>query len=143
MPNPGKPQAVKALIGSRNQGNAVVLNTPAFIPEPPRRLDESGLRFWNEAWQLGWLSPTADLEAVALLCERLDERDQLRSYVLNNVDAWRERASLRKLEEQIESSLKSLILTPVDRIKAGVNEVKTQTKLEQLLAMKEARKNAR
>jgi hypothetical protein len=66
----------------------------------------------------------------------MDERDQLRSFVLDNVEAWRERASLRKLEEQIEASMKSLILTPEARIKAGVNEVKTQTKLEQLMALK-------
>ena len=96
---------------------------------------------WNEAWQLGWLSVKADVESVALLCERMDERDLLRSYVLDNVDAWRERASLRKLEEQIESSMKSLIMTPEARIKAGVNEVKTQTKLEQLLALKAKAQN--
>lgn len=140
MPNPGKSQAVKELIGSRNQVSTVVMRDNEVIPEPPRRLEESGLRLWNEAWRLGWLSVNADVEAMALLCERLDERDQLRSFVLDNVEAWRERASLRKLEEQIEGSMKSLILTPEARIKAGVNEVKTQTKLEQLLALK-AKKN--
>lgn len=140
MPNPGKPQAVKELIGSRNQVSTIVMRDNEVIPEPPRRLEESGLRLWNEAWRLGWLSVNADVEAMALLCERLDERDQLRSFVLDNVEAWRERASLRKLEEQIEGSMKSLILTPEARIKAGVNEVKTQTKLEQLLALK-AKKN--
>lgn len=140
MPNPGKSQAVKQVIGSRNQVQPVVMNENKVIPEPPRRLDESGLRLWDEVWRLGWISPTADIESVALLCERMDERDQLRSYVLDNVEAWRERASLRKLEEQIETSMKSLILTPEARIKAGVNEVKTQTKLEQLMALK-AKKN--
>lgn len=141
MPNPGKAQAVKQAIGSRNQVQPVVMRDNQVIPEPPRRLDESGMRLWNEAWQLGWLSLTADVESVALLCERMDERDLLRSYVLDNVDAWRERASLRKLEEQIESSMKSLIMTPEARIKAGVNEVKTQTKLEQLLALKAKAQN--
>lgn len=140
MPNPGKSQAVKQVIGSRNQLQPIVMVDNKVIPEPPRRLEESGLRLWNEAWRLGWLSVNADVEAMALLCERLDERDQLRSFVLDNVEAWRERASLRKLEEQIEGSMKSLILTPEARIKAGVNEVKTQTKLEQLMALK-AKKN--
>lgn len=140
MPNPGKSQAVKQVIGSRNQLQPVVMADNKVIPEPPRRLEESGLRLWNEAWRLGWLSVNADVEAMALLCERMDERDQLRSFVLDNVEAWRERASLRKLEEQIEGSMKSLILTPEARIKAGVNEVKTQTKLEQLMALK-AKKN--
>ena len=80
----GKPAEVKALIGSRSQSPAV----PVFvntIPEPPRRLEESGLRFWNEVWLLSWLNPASDIEAVALVAERLDERDLLRGYVLDNV----------------------------------------------------------
>jgi hypothetical protein len=108
------------------------------IPEPPRRLEESGLRFWNEVWLLSWLNPASDIEAVALVCERMDERDQLRSYVLDNVDAWRERASLRKLEEQIEGSLKSLVVNPAERIRAGVNQAKTMSKIEEFLARKAA-----
>jgi len=138
MANPGKPAQIKALIGSRVQAPIV----PTFvnnIPEPPRRLEESGLRFWNEVWMLSWLNPASDIEAVALVCERIDERDQLRSYVLDNVDAWRERASLRKLEEQIENSLKSLVVNPAERIKAGVNQAKTQSKLEELLMRKATR----
>ena len=138
MANPGKPAEIKALIGSRSQSPAV----PTFVnivPEPPRRLEESGLRFWNEVWLLSWLNPASDVEAVALVCERLDERDLLRAYVLDNVDAWRERASLRKLEEQIENSLKSLVVNPAERIKAGVNQAKTQSKLEELLMRKAAR----
>ena len=139
MANPGKPQDIKALIGSRNQTKPPVLIAVNDIPEPPRRLEESGLRLWQEIWQLGWLNPLSDIEAVALLCERMDERDILRSYVLDNIDAWRERASLRKLEEQIESSMKLLVLTPADRIKAGVNQVKTQSKLEELMAKRDKR----
>lgn len=137
MPNPGKSAQTKALINSRSQSPPVPIFVNA-IPEPPRRLEESGLRFWNEVWLLSWLNPASDIEAVALVCERMDERDQLRSYVLDNVDAWRERASLRKLEEQIEGSLKSLVVNPAERIRAGVNQAKTMSKIEEFLARKAA-----
>jgi len=137
LPNPGKSAQTKALINSRSQSPPVPIFVNA-IPEPPRRLEESGLRFWNEVWLLSWLNPASDIEAVALVCERMDERDQLRSYVLDNVDAWRERASLRKLEEQIEGSLKSLVVNPAERIRAGVNQAKTMSKIEEFLARKAA-----
>jgi hypothetical protein len=133
MANPGKPQEVKALIGSRNISKEVVLRTDNQIPEPPRRLEESGLRLWNEIWLLGWVNSASDIEAVSLLCERIDERDILRAYVLDNVEAWRERASLRKLEDSIESSLRSLVLNPNDRIKAGVSVAKTKSKLQEMM----------
>lgn len=138
MPNPGKSAHVKTAIGSRASVVPVVVEQKPLgdVPEPPRRLEESGLALWRDAWQHGWLSRVADITVVSLLCERLDERDLLRAYVLDNPDAWRERASLRKLEEQIESSLKSLLLTPAERIRAGVAEAKAQSKLEQLLSMK-------
>jgi hypothetical protein len=138
MPNPGKPAHIKEKIGSRSAVTPVIVTeTPlGNVPEPPRRLEESGMALWREIWQHGWLSRVADITAVSLLCERIDERDLLRAFVLDNPDAWRERASLRKLEEQIEASLKSLLMNPAERIRAGVAEAKAQSKLEQLLAMK-------
>lgn len=140
MPNPGKSATVKAAIGSRNAVKPVVVDVAKRpVPDPPRRLEESGLALWNEIWQHGWLSVSSDLTAVALLCERLDERDLLRAFVLDNPDAWRERQGLRKLEEQIESSLQVLLLTPTDRLKAGVAEIKAKSKLEELLERKAAR----
>jgi hypothetical protein len=137
MPNPGKPADIKAAIGSRN----LVKQTPVIankseIPDPPRRLEESGLELWNTAISLNWVSNKADLPLLAVLCEQLDERDMLRSYVLDNVDDWRQRASLRKLEDSINVTFSKLLMTPADRVKAGVAEVKAQSKLEELLARK-------
>lgn len=139
MANPGKSPELKALLGSRsntNQPEVKVMQTNGLVPEPPRRLEESGLELWNMAWQLGWISQKADITALSLLCERLDERDLLRSFVLDNPDAWRERAGLRKLEDSIEASLKTLLMNPSDRLKAGVAEAKAKSKFEE---MREAR----
>lgn len=136
MPNPGKSAANKELIGSRSVSRPMtdVALRSGEVSEPPRRLGESGMDLWVKAHRLGWVSQNSDLVLLAVICEQLDERDELRIFVLDNVEAWRERASLRKLEEQISSNLSKMVMSPVDRLKAGVQEVKRQSKLEALLA---------
>jgi hypothetical protein len=106
-------------------------------PEPFRRLDESGLNLWNRAFSRSetWLA-TTDLELLMLTCEKLDERDLLRIYVMDNMDAWHERAGLRLLEKQIEENLNTLGFTPMARQKLGIQEVKARTKLQELLEKK-------
>jgi hypothetical protein len=139
MANPGKSAELKALIGSREKGPELkVLQVIGEIPEPPRRLEESGLELWKTAWSLGWLSTKADITALSILCERMDERDLLRSFVLDNPEAWRERAGLRKLEDSIEANLKTLLLNPSERLKAGIAEAKPKSAFEEL---KELRTN--
>jgi hypothetical protein len=137
MPNPGKSNAEKLAIGSRNlvKSQPITANK-SVIPDPPRRLEESGIELWNTAISLNWVSNQADLPLLAVLCEQLDERDLLRSFVLDNVDDWRQRASLRKLEDSINASFGKLLMTPADRVKAGVAEVKAQSKLQELLERK-------
>lgn len=135
MPNPGKTQQQKNALGAK--GAKPITEIAVYtgdVNEPPRRFEESGMELWNQAHALGWVSKNSDLVLLALICEQLDERDILRAFVLDNVDAWRERASLRKLEEQISQNLSKMVMTPIDRLKAGVQEVKRQSKLEALLA---------
>lgn len=142
MPNPGKSPELKKLLGAKN-ANAGMSLTPMplkAIPEPSRRLYESGLNLWNSAFTRPdtWLANT-DLELLMLTCEKLDERDSLRIYVMDNIDAWHERAGLRLLEKQIEDNLNMLGFTPVGRQKLGIQEVKAQSKLEELMARKAQR----
>ena len=140
MANPGKPIELKQKLGAKNSAipEMKVLQAVGEMPEPPRRLDESGWELWRTLWSLGWLSTKADLTAASILCERMDERDILRAFVLNNPEAWRERAGLRKLEDSIEASLRALLLNPSDRLKAGVAEAKPKSAFEE---MKELRTN--
>lgn len=138
MPNPGKTQEQKNALGARGAKPIAEIEVyTGNIHEPPRRFEESGMELWNQAHALGWVSKNSDLVLLALICEQLDERDILRAYVLDNVEAWRERASLRKLEEQISLNLSKMVMTPIDRLKAGVQEVKRQSKLEALLAKRD------
>lgn len=142
MPNPGKSPELKKKLGAKNPDSGMSL-VPVPIratPEPFRRLEESGLNLWNRAFSRAetWLANT-DLELLMMTCEKLDERDALRIFVLDNMDAWHERAGLRLLEKQIEDNLTLLGFTPMARQKLGIQEVKARTKLEELLARKSER----
>ena len=142
MPNPGKPAEEKRRIGSRNYKPAsevIVLEAADGVPEPIRRLGDSGLELWVRVWSLGvtWISPRTDVELLQIVCEQLDERDSLRDYVLDNVDARFERSALRELEKSIRSNLSLLGFTPTDRMKLGLAEVQAQNKLEKMRAKHE------
>jgi hypothetical protein len=142
MPNPGKSPELKKLLGAKNPdaGMSLVPAPIKAVPEPFRRLDESGLNLWNRAFSRAetWLAQT-DLELLMLTCEKLDERDSLRIYVMDNMDAWHERAGLRLLEKQIEENLNTLGFTPMARQKLGIQEVKAQSKLQELMEKKAQR----
>ena len=141
MPNPGKSPEIKQKLGSRAPAlPTLTTQLIASIPEPMRRLDESGMALWRQVWSQGqtWLKPT-DMELFQILCEQLDERDQLRAYVLDNIEAWHERAALRTLDKDIRDNMTQLGLTPQARAKLGIQEVKAHSKLEELMARKESR----
>jgi hypothetical protein len=142
MPNPGKSAELKQKLGSRHAGTGPVMPVQKLttIPEPLRRLEESGLQFWNNAFKLGstWLKES-DFELLQVVCEQLDERDILRVFVLENIEAWHERAALRVLERDLSDNLKELGFTPAARQKLGVTEIKAASKLEELMRKKAER----
>jgi hypothetical protein len=142
MPNPGKSAELKQKLGSRHAGAGPLLPVEKInkMPEPLRRLEESGLNFWNSAFSRGttWLKES-DLELLQVVCEQLDERDILRVFVLENIEAWHERAALRVLERDLSDNLKELGFTPAARQKLGVTEIKAASKLEELRLRKEQR----
>lgn len=144
MPNPGKPAELKKKLGSRHYKPAeVVYALPEIreVPDPQRDLDVSGRRLWDRAWKLGqnWISDKTDVDLLLIVCEQLDERDKLRSFVLENMEAWHERNALRILERDIASNLSSLGFDPTSRTKLGVAEVTAKSKLEELMSKKAER----
>ena len=139
MPNPGKPAEVKRKLGAKGYAGdvpegIVLLAAVSNVPEPLRPLSGSGSELWQRIWSRGssWLSLNTDIDLLQLTCEMFDERDILRAYVLENVEAWHERSALRELEKGIRSNLSLLGFTPTDRMKLGVAEVKVESKLEAL-----------
>ena len=141
MPNPGKSADLKQKLGSRAPALPTLTSEVITkVPEPLRRLEESGLELWNSVWsnRHTWLKST-DIQLLQILCEQLDERDVLRAYVLENIEAWHERAALRSLDKDIRDNMTQLGFTPQARSKLGIQEVKTQSKFEELMARKEQR----
>lgn len=132
-----KPNELKKKLGSKHvdDGANLELVPVGSIPEPLRRLDNDGLLLWSRTWALGetWISQDSDIELLQMTCEMVDEREVLRAYVLENVDAWHERRALRDLEKAIVSNLSLLGFTPTDRMRLGVNHVKAKSKLEELM----------
>lgn len=139
MPNPGKTAEEKKRVGSREpiRESVIELHRIKQVPEPFRQLDHSGMELWHKAFAQGttWLKDT-DLDLLQLTCEQLDERDSLRIFVLENMEAWHERSALRVLERDIAANLIQLGFTPTARQKLGVQEVKAASKLEELMARK-------
>ena len=146
MPNPGKPAEVKRKLGAKGYAKdapdgVMVIPAVSAVPEPLKPLSGSGLDLWDRTWQRGfsWLSANTDVQLLQMVCEQLDERDVLRAYVMENIEAWHERSALRELEKSIRSNLSLLGFTPTDRMKLGVAEVKVESKMELLKRRREER----
>jgi hypothetical protein len=110
------------------------------LPEPLRELGEAGSDFWQKVFETGgrWISHKTDITLCQIVAEQLDERDQLRELVMSEKGS-RERSGLRELEKALVSNLSLLGFTPSDRSRLGVAEVKTESKLEELMRRKAER----
>ena len=88
---------------------------------------------WDRIWPSGgsWIAPSTDIELVQMACEAMDERVSLRVAVLRGSE-WRDRVALRTLEGDLRHMLSALGLTPTDRSRLGVAEVRAQSVLEGL-----------
>ncbi len=137
MPTPRKPVELK-----RRQGNPgherlpkpVAYLDPAGQPEPVRPLDVEGTALWRRIWASGavWLART-DVDVVQLLCETVDERQQVRAFLADDPDRML-RVQLRQLDEQVGRLLAAVGFTPSDRTRLGVAEVRPMSKLDELRA---------
>ena len=142
---PPKPIEEKRRLGNPGKrplpdASAVVpLEAAVTIPEPMRPLGKMGREFWDRTWDvaINWISPKADIELMMMTAEMIDERAILRNLVFQdrNADRPKIRAGLREIERQIQSNLAQLGLTPADRARLGLAEVKRQSKLAELKQM--------
>lgn len=139
MPNPPVPTERKRRTGNPGKRALPALATvtrlqpAAGIPEPLRPLGQEGTRMWDRIWSSGgsWIAPTTDIELVQLACEAMDERVSLRVVVLRGSD-WRDRVALRTIEGDLRNMLSALGLTPTDRSRLGVAEVRQKSRLQEL-----------
>jgi hypothetical protein len=148
MGRPPKPVEQKRLTGNPgkrklpNEREIVLLPAAEVIPEPSRPLLKYGREVWDNVWSVGvnWISPNTDIELLLMTCEMIDERWNLRVKVMQSDDA-KLRRGLRELDRVIINNLSLLGFTPADRTRLGWAEVKTKSKLEELLELKRAKQD--
>ena len=140
MANPPKPAELKVLQGNPGQHkikfSADVAPVPYGWVEPLRPLDWAGQQLWDSVFKAGelWVSNRTDIQLVQLVCEQLDRKVRIESYIVEHPDEWHMFKQLNDLERMIASNLGLLGFTPADRTRLGLAEVKRQSKLEALLA---------
>ena len=114
------------------------------IPAPPDHLELEGQQVWLRLWSHAhaWLSPSTDLALLERYCTATDDRQRLRAVIETEGlmtttgkgtpavhPAWR---SLRELERDLLAMEAKLGLTPQDRTKLGLAEVRKQSGMEAL-----------
>jgi hypothetical protein len=147
MGRPAKPVELKRLTGNPgkrklpDEKEVVLLPAAEDIPEPSRPLMKYGREMWDSVWSVGirWISPNTDIELLLMTCEMIDERWNLRVKVMQSDDV-KMRRGLRELDRVIIGNLQLLGFTPTDRSRLGWAEVKTKSRLEEIMSMRESRK---
>ena len=145
MPNPPKPLEQKRKLGNPGQrklpSEEATLALPSGYVDPPRPLEFAGQQLWDAAFKHGgtWISSNTDVPLLTLTCEQLDRREELRSALAENGLDRQLIMSINETEKLISSNLGLLGFSPADRTRLGLAEVKTQSKLQELMAKKNER----
>lgn len=113
------------------------------LPEPPEGLGELGRAVWGQVLSeaSAWVSYKLDTLLLGIVCDQFEERAALRELVLASPDQPRLRIALRELDKALVSNLSSLGLTPTDRARLGFVQVKKESKLDELMRMREERRS--
>ena len=143
---PAKPIEQKRLLGNPgkrplpDENSITLIPMAESTPEPTRPLLKYGRELWDKVWDKGinWISPNTDTELLLMTCEMIDERWNLRVQVMQNNDP-KDRRGLRELDKAIVSNLSLLGFSPSDRSRLGIAEVKKMSKLEEIIAKRQAR----
>lgn len=152
---PPKPNEQKRRLGNPGKRPlpelATVTPLRAAVEPAPQHLGPDGRELWESVSRAAvWLSPS-DLPALTLLCELADRRadflanlDSAGPVLINpsgRVVANPIVGMLSTLEKQIAEMLASLGLTPADRSRMGVAEVRATTAFEDMMAKRAQRED--
>ena len=132
--------------GHRKLPATVVALEPAVMPTIPR-VPTAGDELTEALWGLagGWIAKTDALFLIPLVRDGWNRRTMLLEFLSeagwsyestgplgNRLFSRPEAVELRNLEKQLTTWLSLLGLSPTDRSRLGVAEVKARTKLEEL-----------
>jgi hypothetical protein len=141
MPNPPKPIEKKRQLG--NPGKRALPEPEVILwagkVDPPEGLGRAGAALWSRVFDEGeiWISPRLDVTLLERVCKALD-----RAVILEELfdEDPRDRATVMSINETdklIYSGLGLLGFSPADRARLGLAEVKRQSKVAELQAMRE------
>lgn len=150
---PPKPAERKRLAGNPGKRPlplpTAVVAAHAAVPRRPASLGKPGAAAWAMVWRTAsaWLAPS-DAAIVELLCQAVDQRasylDRIEVEGLTSITEKGYIAAhpllpqVRQLERDIASYLASCGLTPAERTRLGLVEVRRASKLEELRAQRSA-----
>ena len=148
MPNPPKPTERKRRSGNPGKRRlpppTAIVPRAEGVPDPPA-LQSEGLGLWGQVWASAgdWLAPS-DRPTVELLCRLADERAAwLRLAADEGLTSASRHGTMRihpgvlearALAGQMITLLSLLGLTPADRARLGLVEVRKMTGLADLAA---------
>ena len=145
---PPKPTEMKRKTGNPGKrplpALASVTTLPQASEQAPQHLTEKSQELWTRLRQTAfWISNT-DQSNLQLLCEKLDRRDefiaklQASDFVLFTDKGYAYANPLVGMISTIETEITKLFsllgLTPTDRTRLGVAEVKARSALDDLIA---------
>jgi P27 family predicted phage terminase small subunit len=138
--NPGKRALPAAPLP--NEG----LTASEGIPVPPADLTEDGLACWNHTWEScrTWLSPESDRTIITLFCHVYGEHEEIRKRLLSGeyervythsngavvTSPWV--TQLKELRVQLSSWIAAIGLSPSDRSRLGLSEVRVRDEMDEL-----------
>jgi hypothetical protein len=104
--------------------------------DPPGGLAELGKSVWNQVLTeaVSWVSYKLETFLLGIVCDQIEERATLRELVEDSPDLPRLRIGLRELDKAIVSNQSTLGLTPTDRARLGFVQVKSESKLGDLIS---------
>ena len=144
---PPKPNEVKRRNGNPGKKKLPVLANVIALPQissAPIHLSDTGKKLWLEISEMAPWIATTDGKLLIELCEKMDKKYELREklaasdYVLYTDKGYAYANPLFSMLNTVEGDIVKLLsllgLTPADRSKLGVAEVKVRGKLEELLS---------
>jgi hypothetical protein len=144
MPNPPKPVELKALQG--NPGRRPILENEVVAVDfgaasVPPDLGPSGLSLWATVYEAGelWVSSRTDVHLVEQVCRQMDRVAELRELWLADPADRSLNTTLLETEKAVQSGLSLLGFTPADRTRLGLVSARAKSKLEEIMAMKQAK----
>ena len=114
-------------------------STERAIPAPPEHLSPNAKRFWASAFSAPWVSPEIDYTLILMCAEDMDMRDLICERSKQDLSNFRLQVAARDWTRLVIAYLSLLGFTPTDRARLGFKPLAEPTKLEELMARRQAR----